>query len=444
MKNTTSSYFKFLLLILAGTFFISLFSKFGTEAQNAVFQSNQKFADKTYIGSVNVENLTKKEAKEKIEKAAADWRNNADIAFTFADTKLKVPNNQISFLIDDSVFSAASGMENPLFVSVNEKLIDDQIKKHTSQTLVTNIDIKKLKREIKRRTGTLPKEKIEIRLLDFLKKDSHLKQEVLSSSMIKVDDHEYLDAWLQESKEIKIKENSNFSFLEYLRNAKLDFSDEFLTLSASSLYKAILNTNLQIIERNISRELPEGMEPGFEAKIKQNSMDLILYNPNDYDLTVNFSSDKKGFLKTDIIGYKTPTTYNIRLQNKKYFKPKQIIQYVPDITLVSKPANHPGKQGVSVSIYREITDSNGVNKDSVFVSNDIYLPVNEVVVKEIPALAEPPDAEPEDAAATNENGGNAIEDTTGTNESEKSQADDIADSNDRSENESNLSEKSGE
>ena len=41
-----------------------------------------------------------------------------------------------------------------------------------------------------------------------------------------------------------------------------------LTLAASALYKASLQTNLQIIERQISQVQPVGIQVGFEAKVK--------------------------------------------------------------------------------------------------------------------------------------------------------------------------------
>ena len=155
---------------------------------------------------------------------------------------------------------------------------------------------------------------------------------------------------------LTIPAHSNFSFIKDFIGKKTDFSNDFLSKVASVLYEASLATNLEIVERSISTELPEGYKLGYEAKVNLKDLDFTLYNPNDYEITVAFRVENGNTLVADLNGFMTGKSYKVVERNRITYPYKQIIQYTTN-PLVN---NEPGKEGYSVMIYRNIYDSAGL------------------------------------------------------------------------------------
>ena len=83
--------------------------------------------------------------------------------------------------------------------------------------------------------------------------------------------------------EIELAPMSQFSLIKHVEELGLQqLSSEALSGIATGIYQVILPTNFSIIERNISEELPDYAELGFEAKVNlETNKDLVFLNGNE-------------------------------------------------------------------------------------------------------------------------------------------------------------------
>lgn len=369
-------FIKTFLLVFVGANFLMFFPQLVTYAYNVLFQSEQNFARNTSIGTVLVEGLSPKDAETKVLKAAEQWQKSQAYTLTFADQSVQIPLQNFSFVVPESIASAEAGVANTLYVNVDANDLTNQLIKLVGSDFLENINQQALKAELEKQAGLFASTKT-ISITHFLRGEAANRQ-VISSANISIHDVNSLQQWVEQHPQLTIPAHANYSFVQNIVGKQTEFSDDFLSKAASALYEASLATNLEIIERSISTELPEGYKLGYEARVNRSNLDLILYNPNDYDMTVQFQVENGNTLIAEITGFVTGKSYKVVERNRITYPYKQIIQYSNDPT--SKPQS--GKEGYSIQIYRNIYDASGIKIKTSLIAKDFYLPVNEVVVKD--------------------------------------------------------------
>ncbi|WP_163101774.1 VanW family protein [Peribacillus alkalitolerans] len=384
MEQKAAISLRLFFIILFCTLFITAFSRIGVFAYETVFQPKLLFTENTYIGPVSVANLEQDQAIQKVIEETSTWSSSPKVEISFSDKSIPLPNELFYFQIDESVLAAGEGMTNPLFVTVKEQELKEQLLLLTDETIAEKIDVKRLKIEIEKTVGTLlQKAIVPFKLSEYISEDTLTQNVVLSEVKKEIKDKSQSELWLRKHREIVIPAKTNFSLLNYLQQTKESgFSNEFLTVIASSMYQSILPTNLQIVERHTSKEIPEGVQLGFEAKILKDDMDFIIFNPNDKEFVISFLPLETG-LAIQVKGMKAGLSYKVRLENEKSYEPKKIIRYVANLNSIKPEQKVKGKKGYSISIYRDIFDQKGERLETVLIADDFYLPVNEVVFEEI-------------------------------------------------------------
>ena len=130
-----------------------------------------------------------------------------------------------------------------------------------------NINQQAVKAELEKQAGLFtPTQTISIN--DYLRGEA-AKREVISSAKTSINETNSLQTWVNQHPKLTIPAHANFSFVKDTVGKNTVFSNDFLSKVASVLYEASLATNLEIIERSISTELPEGYKPGYEAKVNR-------------------------------------------------------------------------------------------------------------------------------------------------------------------------------
>ena len=66
-----------------------------------------------------------------------------------------------------------------------------------------------------------------------------------------------------------IVNDEQFSFLKTLEEVNELYSEETANFVASTLYSAVLQTDLTILERHSQNSLPKYLQPGIEAKVNK-------------------------------------------------------------------------------------------------------------------------------------------------------------------------------
>ncbi|MFC0270173.1 VanW family protein [Metabacillus herbersteinensis] len=174
-----------------------------------------------------------------------------------------------------------------------------------------------------------------------------------------------------------VQPGQTFSFQSYLDENQLDALESgFLNRVATAIYTAILPTNLQIIERHISSELPEYAELGKEANFKPNQRDLIFFNPDTSDIEVTFLITDE-MLSVQIKGITTEGQFKVVVENEKAFSANTIIQYDSSLPELGKKVVSEGKKGQSVTVKRLLVQNDNSQLEIV-LSEDFYAPIHRV------------------------------------------------------------------
>ncbi|MGX2960746.1 VanW family protein [Peribacillus sp. JNUCC 23] len=386
MEKRFPTYLRVLAIVVLSTIFIMSFSQLGVKAYEKFLQQDQKFAANTFIGTVQVSGESTKQANENLIYTIAEWQSKSRLSLTFADRKMTIPMDFIHFSLEESVQDAENGMDNPLFATITETNIRQLLKEIVDEQVIERVKVDQLQAEIQRQAGLLDVNERVISLTKFF--EESVSVSVISHAKKQHIDVKSLSSWVESTHPITIPAFGEFSFINDLSVNAGSWTDEFLTQVASLVYEASLSTNLQILERNTSQEVPVGVTAGYEAKVNRNGMDLKLANPNDFEMTVTIKATQPGVLIVEISGYETEQQYKVVLKDSKTIPYRKIIQYTALLPNGSETIKKSGKLGYSVSVYRETYNSLNEKLDSVQISNDFYLPVNEVVLKEIPVESE--------------------------------------------------------
>ncbi len=152
-----------------------------------------------------------------------------------------------------------------------------------------------------------------------------------------------------------------------------------------------MQSNFSIIERNRSALLPDEIELGYEAKVNaEKNQDFVFTNPANADYTIHLEMiDNRIFAR--LIGYTLPHTYKVTLKDKQNFKQKVVRQYSPFVDS-GYEIKTPGKEGVLISVYREILAADGSVTSNTLMAKDFYSPVPRVEVYPLEEQTTPADS----------------------------------------------------
>ncbi|MCR2820553.1 VanW family protein [Lederbergia panacisoli] len=186
---------------------------------------------------------------------------------------------------------------------------------------------------------------------------------------------------LDSIQDIEISGKSQFSLLHHINNLKLSTIDgKTASDVASILYELVLQSNLIIMERNISTTLDRSNDLGIEAKMDHESQqDFSFYNPNNEPIKITWEQTGKGVIAR-LLGPTQDEHYQIRFEDKKSYPPKIIKQYSPALKNNEVQIKEKGKDGSSIIVIKEtINSSNEVIAQEV-VAKDFYLPVHRIEI----------------------------------------------------------------
>jgi hypothetical protein len=215
-------------------------------------------------------------------------------------------------------------------------------------------------------------------------REQDVQKTVITSTNINIsqDDSKILTESLGNINHWTISKLSQFSLFSNTNELSSLLSDHHLSLLSSALYKTIMATNFEVDERHTSPHFPENIELGFEAKIIEDEMDFIFYNPNDTDYVVNIKiTDHE--LKMELVGSPLLYRYEVVVEEKESFSPKLIVHYDPKLPLGTSEVKEKGKEGYLLKIIRVKQDKDGKVLDRVLISEDFYAPVHQVVISSV-------------------------------------------------------------
>lgn len=149
---------------------------------------------------------------------------------------------------------------------------------------------------------------------------------------------------------------------------------------SSTLYNAVLYSNLEIVERYNHGFKPSYVKPGLDATVSWGGPDFKFKNNRNYPIRIKTDTSGK-VLKIYIYGLKTDNDYTVKLD-------AQYVSNVPYKTIYQKNSSlasgeskviQNGSNGCKTATYKYLYDSNGTLVSSECISRDTYNPHNQIV-----------------------------------------------------------------
>lgn len=364
---------KFSLILSVLSIFIFSFTYFGSDIFSSRTSAKQAFSENTTIGSLNVSNKSQDEANTYIQTQVDRWLAEANVRLVYKGNNYPVKASSFVFGIEDSVSSATSGVQNELYVQWEEAALNNL---NLPSSIVSQLDTEKLIIKMQMSAQKLIPE-IEVKLEDFLPAEEPV---IVSTSLIKLSS-DVESELIGELAPIEILPDSVFSLAAYANDNNLaNVSASFISQIGSVLYKALLQSDISIVERHISSQLPKNIELGYETKVDfTKNLDLKFYNPNNtsYKIELNL---KRQELEAVVTGAPLLYEYKITATDKQEFKPRIIKQSSPLLKQGQKSVQTEGKEGLLIKVKREIYGENGELLKNEFISEDFYPPIHRIEV----------------------------------------------------------------
>ncbi|WNF21891.1 VanW family protein [Mesobacillus jeotgali] len=364
---------KFSLILSVLSIFIFSFTYFGSDIFSARTSAKQAFSENTTIGNFDVSNKSQDEATTYIQTQVDSWLAEANIRLVYKGQNYPVNTDSFVFGVEDSISSATSGAPNELYVHWEGETINNL---NLPSSIVPKLDTEKLTIEMQASAQKLIPE-IAVKLEDFLPTEDPV---IISTALVKLTSDAESEN-IEKLVEIEILPDSMFSLAGYANeNGLANVSASTFSQIGSALYKALLQSDISIVERHLSSQLPKNIELGYETKVDfSENLDLKFYNPNGTSYKVEWNLHGQE-LEAVVTGALPMYEYKITATDKQEFKPRIIKQYSPLLKQGQKSVQTEGKAGLMIKINREIYGENGELLKTEFISEDFYPPSHRVEV----------------------------------------------------------------
>ncbi|WP_409297423.1 hypothetical protein V1498_05710 [Peribacillus sp. SCS-26] len=418
MRNQDS--LKILLTLLLATAFIFSFSHFGAKAYTSYFIAGELYGEGTAVGSLDVAGRTRAEAAALIEEKSEEWKKAVKLTLAYKEKKTAVSTKDFTFLKEKTVSDLSSGRKTLASVELPDDSVKDMLLKVSSSIASDDVEIDKLKKDLMISATMLEAGSYVLNLESYIPGSD--REEVINTASVSGGQNaNELERLAKAGPVIEIPAGAPFSLQKNLLE-KLDLK---LTAGAESrlataVYQVIGRTNFEMIERHISRELPDYAELGVEAKAdSRNKLDLIFYNPNKYGFKLAFAIEGDR-LAVKLSGRPFLYSYEIAKRDQKSFDPKAVLHFKPQLSFPQTVIEKDGKEGQLVRMYRNTVDEKGRQVKSVLLSEDFYAPVYSIhdigLIKPLPEIILSdetlPFEEEEEEPAAEDDSGSAVEDNT--------------------------------
>lgn len=391
MRNKQS--IKLFIILFLCTFFIFSFSHFGASVFQAMINNDNSLSEGTMVGGVDVSGKSENEAIQKVDEQLTEWLETTNMQLHFKEKSILLDNALFRFEISESVTTASIGQKNEVLVHIDNDAFEESMRQNFPSVNKNDLDIEKLHYALLKNAKMLESGKFDISLEDYLYTENLVKNELISESIIQLENSSSaLTRLTSKVRKIEIPLESQFSLVNFIiENGLKSESPTLHNALASGIYELVLPTNFSIIERHISNEKPDYAKLGFEAKVDiEKNMDLIFTNMNQTSYFIELKQNGDSLLLS-LTGPSFLNKYAIYTKDEQTFKPKTIKHFNPLLKKGQKTVEKEGKDGLLISVFREVYDEKGKLLKKESISEDFYPPIPQI---EVYALIEKEAAQP--------------------------------------------------
>jgi hypothetical protein len=367
----------FVTLSFSTAFIISL-SFITTFAYQSLQNEDERYSPHTKVGPILIANKTEKEAKALLLKNVSKWKEIANFEIVnVKDERVSITGQAFTFAIEETMRKVKNGEQNSLVITINDEMV---FSKALKELVGDEKEVNKnsVKKQLLLNANALIATDMLI-VNDFLIQNDTVV--ISESAVTNYTKDEYIEFWISTLNGTIIPASEAFSLLQTLQSSAIKpIKSDSLNVIATGIYKAVLNTNFEIVQRHISRTLPPYTNLGFEAKVVPDQMDLIIYNPNenDYELKVY---EENNILFVSVIGAPLDNKYVISIKDKQQFEPKTIIHFSNRVDKNNRVIENEGRPGYLGKIYRNVFDNENNLVGSVLISEDFYPPEHRIEIR---------------------------------------------------------------
>lgn len=362
-----------LLVLLIGTFLVFGAGHFTARGFTKLATGNE-YQPGTMIAGIEIAGKSNRDIEAVLSEKINSWLENEKLMLTYEGNEKKISQDTFVFDIGGTIANIQQGVNNPLVISVKEEGLQGIATNVANNTFAKHVDYEKLGQAIRNQITTLQTEAT-FDLNQYIKIDSEEIATVSSGTVTNKKFNLGMQKWIDRYPRIEVPANSTVSLLKTVGDLGAYYSNDELSFVASAIYKAIVGTNFEVVQRNISLQLPTYSELGYEARInKEKQMDLIFFNPNStaYEIVC---TKKDNSLEVKVVG--VPFIYQYRGQKEeiRVYSPKTIVQYDSGLPVGTKKTKSEGVNGQSVTLVRVAVDESGNVVKREKVAQDYYAPV---------------------------------------------------------------------
>lgn len=333
------------------------------------------------IAGINVSGMKEKEMKKTLNDAIKKWKSKP-IVITGGGSKLEIDSSTIQFDVEKTISDFTSLVDKPWYAFWKKENVvhiplqvkpNEQLKNEIAQYTVWKTE--ETYNQLITNASYLKEDEIEAEVEDL----SVYENERLSVVIEKIpNDVVGVNEIVEALNDFIVNPEEVFSFIDVIKEKIGNADNETLNFVASVLYSAVLETELEIVERHQQSSIPSYIDPGKEAQVNlATNEDLKFYNNSGHVAKINATIEGNK-LKVEI--YSDVKNKNVTVTiEEEVIKPRIITRYSRKLAIGQTRLIQNGKEGLRINVYRTITGNGETTEDRI--SRSYYPPKNRIVLQ---------------------------------------------------------------
>ncbi len=371
------------------------------------------------IAGIEITDTKKAAIQSQVASEVEKWKSN-DVIVEGATAKISIPGSYFTFDINETVDQFIALTETPWYKFWEDTkstqlpidvVIDENIKELLKEAPLFYID--ETVNSIMEHAQLLKVGSVEATEVEISKDNlDRIAFEIQDVSV----DGTGIKAIAEAMDETKIVNDEQFSFIKALEEVSEFYSEETANFVASTLYSAVLQTDLTILERHSQNAIPSYLQPGIEAKVNQaRAQDFKFINKTESPFIIS-ASLREGKLIVELYSFKSKYEITYYVSDKEHVKPRTIYRLSAKLPIGQEKVLEKGQDGLRIQVYRKISELDSSYEDDELISRDFYPPKNKVVLVS--------SEKPEESATSEESTDSIVDDEDSGENQSKVPADD--------------------
>ncbi|WP_079479518.1 VanW family protein [Halobacillus salinus] len=364
-------------LLILMTAFLLLFTYVGPMGWQLVSGEEKVYEPNTSVAGISIGGLTESEASTKLSGHVSDWEGQRDILLESETEKVRISSDFFLFDVEATLDEVVEGTDQDLVVRADESY-QSEVESQWEPALRTNFEWEDWTAAVLEKASDLEEEPLVYSVYNFVPSDVSPLLETVAEYEISVKETSLLSELVSSMDTLTLKSEQEFSLIEAAEELPVSINEETLSIVATTIFGAALDTNFAIQQRHISQKLPDYAVLGREASVKPSQNDdFVLYNPNSSDYIISLSLEGSNLI-VDVRGYPFVEQYFSSVEDVQAIEPRTIVRYSSFVNPSDVQVEQEGETGQRAFVYRSSRGESGIREK---IAEDYYPPVNRVELR---------------------------------------------------------------